>query len=161
MPWDLMIIGKYVLCRIKLLLRLLATGTTPVIGQVFEGYAVVLCRVIDIAADRADVLTRSFLLGEIHFGQNGRHGMIEIHHALGLQVLIALWCVSAAIDGWVIADELAHTVERLTGSWQVIKNDRLFVLVEGFVHVGDVAVKHVFVFMLLIYTHLVSYQCAT
>ena len=46
-----MIIGKYVLCRIKLLLRLLATGTTPVIGQVFEGYAVVLCGVIDIAAD--------------------------------------------------------------------------------------------------------------
>ena len=26
LPWDLMIIGKYVLCRIKLLLRLLATG---------------------------------------------------------------------------------------------------------------------------------------
>ena len=115
----------------------------PVIGQVFEGYAVVLCRVIDIAADRADVLTRSFLLGEIHFGQNGRHGMIEIHHALGLQVLIALWGVSAAINGGVVADELAHTVERLTGGGKVIKNDRLFVLVEGFVHVGDVAVKHV------------------
>ena len=115
------------LCRIKLLLRLLATGTTPVIGQVFEGYAVVLCRVIDIAADRADVLTRSFLLGEIHFGQNGRHGMIEIHHALGLQVLIALWCVGDTIDGGVVADKLCITTTYLSRVVRQVSDGRTVV----------------------------------
>ena len=40
------------------------------------------------------------------FSQNGRHGIIQIHHALSLQVLIALWCMSAAINGGVITDEL-------------------------------------------------------
>ena len=61
---------------IEFLLRLLATGTTPVVGQVFESNAVVLCGVIDIAADGADVLTGGFLLGEIDFGQKGWHRII-------------------------------------------------------------------------------------
>ena len=53
-PWDLIFIrfqSDDVLCRIELLFRLLTTRTTPVVGQVFKGNAVVLCGVIDIAAD--------------------------------------------------------------------------------------------------------------
>ena len=122
MLWDLIFIRFQLddaLCRIKFLLRLLATRTLPVVGQVFKGNAVVLCGIIDVTADGADILAGCFLVREIHFGQNGRHRMIEIHHALGLQVLIALWGVGAAIDGGVVADELAHTVLRLAGSWQV------------------------------------------
>ena len=102
-----------------------------------------LCWVIDIAADGADVLARGFLLGEIHFGQYGGYWIIQVHHALGLQVLIALRCVGATIDGGVVADELADAVLCLTGSWQVIKNNRQFVLVKRLIDVGDVAVKHV------------------
>ena len=138
-----MIIGNYALCHIEHRLRLLATRTTPVVGQVFEGNTVVLCWVIDVAADRADVLAGCFLLGEIDFGQNGRHRIIQIHHTLGLQILIALWGVGAAIDGGVIADELTDAVLRLAGSWQVIENYRQLVLVESLIDVGDVAVNHI------------------
>ena len=69
--------------------------------------------------------------------------MIQIHHALGFQVFVALRCVGATIDGGVVADKLAHTVLRLAGSWQVVEDYRQFVLVESFVHVGDVTVNHV------------------
>ena len=40
--------------------------------------------------------------------------MIQIHHALGLQVLIALWCVGATIDGGVVADKLCITTTYLS-----------------------------------------------
>ena len=72
MPWDLIFIrfqSDDVLCRIELLLRLLATGTTPIVGQVFESNAIVLCGVIDVTANGADVLARSLLLGEVYFSQ--------------------------------------------------------------------------------------------
>ena len=98
-----------VLCRIEFLLRLLATRTLPVVGQVFKGNAVVLCGIIDVTVDGADILAGCFLVREIHFGQNGRHRIIQIHHALGLQVLIVLWGVGAAIDGGVVASELCIT----------------------------------------------------
>ena len=45
-----------VLCLIKLLLALLAAGALPVGRKVFEGHAVMFGRVIDIAANTADVL---------------------------------------------------------------------------------------------------------
>ena len=106
---------------VEFLLRLLATGTTPVIRQVFKGNAIVLCGVIDIAANGTDVLTRSFLLGEIDFGQNGWDRIVEIHHALGLKILIALRCVGATIDGGVVANELTDAVLRLAGSWQIVE----------------------------------------
>ena len=47
---------------IEFSLRLLATRAAPVVGQVFEGNAVVLCGVIDIAADGADILAGGFSL---------------------------------------------------------------------------------------------------
>jgi AraC-like DNA-binding protein len=58
-----------VLCRIELLLRLLASRTTPIVGQVFESNVIVLCGVIDVTANGADVLARSLLLGEVYFSQ--------------------------------------------------------------------------------------------
>jgi hypothetical protein len=42
-PWDLIFIrfqSDDVLCRIELRLRLLATGTTPIVGQIIKGSAV-------------------------------------------------------------------------------------------------------------------------
>ena len=50
------------LCSVELCLRLLATWTTPVIGQVLESHAIVFCRVIDVAADGAHILTTGFLI---------------------------------------------------------------------------------------------------
>ena len=40
------------------------------------------------------------------FSQNGWHGIIQIHHALSLQVLIALWGMGTTINSGVITDEL-------------------------------------------------------
>jgi hypothetical protein len=85
LPWDLLYWGtSAVLCRIELRLRLLATRTLPIVRQVFKGYAIVLCRVIDIATDGADIFTGDFFLFENHFGPYGGNGIVEIHHALGL-----------------------------------------------------------------------------
>lgn len=61
---------------IKLLLPLPAPRALPIVGQVLEGHAVVLGGVIHVAADGADVLAGGLLLGEIHFGQDGRHGVV-------------------------------------------------------------------------------------
>ena len=58
-----------------------------------------LCRVIDVATDRANILAGVFLLGEIYLCQYSWHGIVEIHHTLGLQVLITLWRMGAAING--------------------------------------------------------------
>ena len=110
-------------------LWLLAAWTAPIVGQIFEGHAIVLSRVIDITAHRADVPTRGLLLREIHFCKDGWHGIVEIHYALGLQIFKALGRVCATIDGWVISDELAYAVLGLAGSRQVIEYDRQFVLV--------------------------------
>ena len=51
-------------CLIELLLALLAAWALPVIREVLEGYAVMLCRIIHIAADGADVFAGGFLLLE-------------------------------------------------------------------------------------------------
>ena len=75
---------------IELCLRLLAARATPVVGQVLKSHAIVLGRVVQIATDRADIFAGVFLLGEIYLGKDCRHGIVEIHHALGLQILIAL-----------------------------------------------------------------------
>ena len=81
---------KRALRPFKLLLPLFTSRALPIVRQVLEGYAVVLGGVIDVTADGADVLAGGLLLGEIHFGQDGWHGMVEVHHTLGLQVLVAL-----------------------------------------------------------------------
>ena len=101
---------------VEFLLGLFAAGTAPVVGQLFEGHAVVLGRVIDIAADGADILAAGFLLGEIHLSKNWRNGIVEVYHALGLQVLVALRAVGAAIHRRMVADEFAHSVQRFAGS---------------------------------------------
>ena len=134
---------KNALCSIKLLLPLFASRAPPIFRQVFEGHAAMLGGVIHVAADGADVLAGGLLLGEIHFGQDGRHGMVEVHHALGLQVLVALRGVGAAIDGGMVAHKLANAVLRFAGGGQVVENHRELVLIQRFVNVSDVAMKHV------------------
>ena len=131
------------LCHVEFLLGLLATGTAPIVGQVFESYTVVLCRVIDIATDGADVFTGGFFLFENHFGPYGGNGIVEVYHALGLQILVALRAVSAAIHRGMVTDEFTHSVQRLAGCWQVVINHRQFILIQRLVHVGDIAMKHV------------------
>ena len=51
--------------------------------------------------------------------------------------------MGAAIDGGMVAHELADAVLRLAGGGQVVENHGEFVLIQRFVHVSDVAVKHV------------------
>ena len=47
--------------------------------------------IIQISTDRANILAGIFFLGEIYLCQHRRYGIVQIHHTLGLQVLIALW----------------------------------------------------------------------
>ena len=92
-----------------------------------------LCGVIDISANAADVLAGSLLLGEIDVGKDGGDGVVEIHDALGFEVLVALGRVGATIDGGVITDERADAVLRLTGSREVVEDHRqLVVMLLGF-----------------------------
>ena len=123
----LVLLNSVILCRVKLRLRLLATGTFPVFGQVFEGDTVVLCGVIDVTTDGADILAGCLLLGEIDFGQNGRHRIIQVHHALGLKIFIALWCMGATIDGGVVASELCITTTYLSRVVRQVSDGRTVV----------------------------------
>ena len=50
---------------VELLLRLPAARALPVIGKILEGHAIVLGRIIDIATDGADVLSRSLVGNKI------------------------------------------------------------------------------------------------
>ena len=59
-------IFQFSLRLVEFRLTLLAAGAAPVVGQVVEGYAIVLGRIIDVAADTADILARSLLLGEVY-----------------------------------------------------------------------------------------------
>ena len=47
---------------IKLIFTLLTTGTFPIIRKIFKGYTVMFSRIIDKAADGADVFAGCFML---------------------------------------------------------------------------------------------------
>ena len=51
--------------------------------------------------------------------------------------------MGSTIDRWMITNELADAVLRLTGSWQVVEYNRQLVLIEGFIDIGNVAMYHV------------------
>ena len=86
-----------------------------------------LCGIINVAADGADILAGCFLVGEFDFSQNGRHRMIQIHHALGFQVFVALRCVGATIDGGVVASELCITTTYLSRVVRQVSDGRTVV----------------------------------
>ena len=123
------------LCLVEFFLGLFATGTAPVVGQVFKGYAVVLSRVIDIATNGAYIFATGLQFSEIYFCKDCWNGIIKIHHALGLQILVALRGVGTHVNGGVVADEFTYSVQRLTGSGQVVINHRQFILIQGLVHI--------------------------
>ena len=81
-----------------------------------------LSRVIHIATDGADIFACRLLLREIHLCKNGRHRIVQIHHTLGFQVLIALRSMCSTIDRRTIADELAYSVLRLAGCAKIVIN---------------------------------------
>ena len=134
---------KNVLCFIELRLRLLAAWATPVVGQVFKCHTIVFGRVVQIATHRADIFAGIFLLGEIYLCQYGWYGIVQIHHELGLQVLITLWRVGAAINGRLIANELTYAIHRLASCRQVVIDHRKLVRIQSLVNVGDVALEHI------------------
>ena len=131
------------LCLVEFLLGLLATGTAPVVGQVFEGHAVVLSRVIDVATDGTDVSAGGFFLFENNFGPDGGNRVVEVYHTLGLQILVALQGMGTAIHRGMVTYELADAVLCLADCRQVVVDHGVFVLVQCLVTVGNIAVKHV------------------
>ena len=131
------------LCFIELCLRLLAARAAPVVGQVLKCHTVVFGWIVQIATDRADIFAGVFLLGEIYLGKDCRHGIVEIHHALGLQVLITLRRVGAAIYGRLMANELTYTIHRFASGRQVVEDNGKFVRIKSLVNVGDVSLEHI------------------
>ena len=51
--------------------------------------------------------------------------------------------MGTAIYGRLIANELAYAVHRLASSWQVVEDDRKFILIKSLVNVGDVPLEHI------------------
>ena len=94
---------------VKLLLRLFAARALPVVRKILKRDAVVLRRIIHIAADRADILAGALFCAEIELFEDGLGRMVKIHDSLCFQVLVALRCMRAAVDGRVFADEGADT----------------------------------------------------
>ena len=90
----LSLISMSVLCRIELILALLASGTFPVIRQIFKGYTVMLGWVVNISADRADILACSFIKHKIALIRPYRlRRIIQIHNPLSLKVFISQRCM--------------------------------------------------------------------
>ena len=82
-------------------------------------------------------------INNVYLCENCRHRIVEVYHALGLQILVALRGVGAAIYRGVVAHELADAVLRLAGCCQVVEDHGEFVLIQCFVDISDVAVEHV------------------
>ena len=51
--------------------------------------------------------------------------------------------MGTAIYGRLIANELAYAVHRLASCWQVVEDDRKFILIKSLVNVGDVPFEHI------------------
>ncbi len=66
-----------------------------------------LCGIINVAADGADILAGCFLVGEFDFSQNG--------------------CVGATIDGGVVADKLCITTTYLSRVVRQVSDGRTVV----------------------------------
>ena len=102
-----------------------------------------LCGIVHITAHGTNIDTCRFLLGEIDLGKDRLNRMIEIHHALCFEILIALRRMRTTVDGRVIADEFAHTADGGERFLKVVKNNGLLVCIERLIHIGDVAVEHI------------------
>ena len=96
------LIYSILLCLVELFLPLLASRTFPVIRQIFKCKAVMLGRIIHIAADRTDILACPFLCYKIVLrGPDGRRRIIETSPALlpGFHIPEAYGCCSKRSDG--------------------------------------------------------------
>lgn len=109
---------------IEFFFRLLTARASPVVRQDLKGCAVMLCGIVYITADGADIDFCSFLFGKVVFFKDRFNRMIQIHHAISFKILIALRGMGADIDGRMIADELAYTIERLSRCGKIVIDDR-------------------------------------
>ena len=98
--------------------------------------------IVDIAADRADVLAGRRLEDDFAHGDDGRR-IVEIHDALLRVALQRLWRVRAEVHGRARAAESADAVKGFARGGLVLVDDGELVLVERDVGVGDVAVNEI------------------
>lgn len=128
---------------IELFLGLLAARAFPVIGKILKRDAVMLNRIVYIAADRTNIFPACLFFGEVDLSKHGRNGIVQIHDALCLQVFISLGRMRSAIDRRVIPDKLAHPIQRLTGSGEIIENRGQLVFIKRLVHIGDIPMDYI------------------
>ena len=66
------------------------------------------------------------------------HGvcLLQFHHAFHFQVLIALGAVGGEIDGGIVLDELAHTIECFAGCL-LVWSSLLTTLIATYVFCGN------------------------
>ena len=67
-----------------------AARAFPILGQICESNTVMLIRIIDIAADRADILSGSSMRGKVKHRPYSLYRVIQVHHPLFFQVFVAL-----------------------------------------------------------------------
>ena len=68
--------------------------------------------------------------------------MVQIHHAPGFQVLIALRGMGGEINGWMFADKLPYPVQCLAGCGKVVEHRGEFILIQGLVDIVDICLEH-------------------
>ena len=101
-----------------------------------------LGRVVDVAADGADVLAGRGLEDDLAGRDHGGR-VREVDDAVRGEALQRLGRVGSEVDGRARGAEGADAVERLAGGGEVLVDDGEPVLVERHVGVGDVAVDQV------------------
>lgn len=130
------------LCAVVLVLRLFAARAKPVGWKILERDAVMFGRIVDIAADRADVFAGRGLEDNLAHGNDGRW-IVEIHDALLRVAFQRFGRVGAKIHGRTGAAEGTDAVESFARSGLILKDDGKPILVERHIGVGDIAVDKV------------------
>ena len=132
----------HILCAVEFVLWLAAARTAPVGGKVLERDAVVLGRIVHIAADGADVLSCRRL--EHDFARRDDGGRIcEVNDPVLFQTFQRLRRVRSEPDGRTRRAERATTVQRFAGGGLVVIDHGKLVPVERDIRVGYVAMDEV------------------
>lgn len=103
-------------------LALLAARAPPVVRQIVKRDAVVLGRIVDIAAHGADVFPAGLAEGNVSNG-HARRGIVQVHDLPGVQVLAAQRRVGGKINSRMGPDERPHGVQRASRGGDVLEHD--------------------------------------
>ena len=126
------------LSPIEFFLWLLASRALPVFRQILKGHVIVLCWIIDITADGADIFSGAILPREVVCLKYSFWRVVQVQNTFCFQVFIALGRVCSAIDGLMIPDKFTHTIQGFPGGDGIVKDYRQFVFIQRLINVSNI-----------------------